>query len=535
MNKRFLKFVSGFFSKPIVQVAFYLLGIFVIFLISGVFADRATSLEKIINIISAQETISVFLAGILSLGMARILKKCNYYLEESRKIDDDHHKIIQKYSGHKMEDIAPGKNYFDKTGVFMYISHVKRIYRNELKNREKDRFSKAHRAHEEAVKLFKQKKLYLPSINVFTNLLGDTKLEFNDSCEPHKLPTFVIEHADELLLAHKHSQTRNSNTIRLKDFSSEGNTLKLTTQRSTYYHMLITNRCMDYNFSNGLSMRGLYEYEKQICPLPRSKFGNQIGINGLIVTKDGYVLVEKRDHKKTTWKNKFAQSISLALKVDGVILNEDGIIGKTSEAAEASIKKVIEKTLLDNFGLKRPESTTEGEPDYEPFVLEKNFLGIARDLLEGGKPNLYFFVETNHTAAAFAQKLRTAAKNDDEETALGTGKLTSDYYLVKFSDIAINYHYVMDLDRKEAIKIERRVCPRVSRRTYAWDVVKTFFARTFVPRLRRECGEALLVTIAYMELCKDRIKYIQETEGGEPDEKNDSSLRGDYASSCSAG
>ena len=61
MNKRFLKFLSKLFSKPIVQVGFYIFGIFVIFLISGVFDDVETSVSKIMNILSAQETISVFL------------------------------------------------------------------------------------------------------------------------------------------------------------------------------------------------------------------------------------------------------------------------------------------------------------------------------------------------------------------------------------------------------------------------------------------------------------------------------------------
>ncbi|MBR5155268.1 MAG: hypothetical protein IKW62_02155 [Clostridia bacterium] len=506
MNKRFLKFFSKFFSKPLVQIGFYILGILLIFFISGVFDDFKTSLSKIVNILSAQETISVFLAGILSLGMARIIKKCDYYLEESLKIDDDHHKIIRKYSGHKKTDIKQGKNYFDKTGVFMRINHVKCIKKSELKNREKDRFSKTYKAHEEDIKNFNEKKLYLPTVNVFTNTLGDTRLLFNDSNESHKLPSFVIEHADELLLAHKNSSTRNGDTIRLNDFyyDDEKKTLTLDTQRSTYYHMLITNRCMDYDFSNGLSIRKLYEFDKYICPLHKSKFGNQIGINGLIITSDGYVLIEKRDHNKTTWKNKFAQSISLALKVDEVILNKNGIIENTYEIANDSIKSVIEKTIKNNFGL----TSTE----YKEFIFEKNFLGLARDLLEGGKPNLYFYVETKCNAKELAKKLRETAKNDNVETALATEKLSSDYYLVKFSDIKINYNYVMNLNRRKAIKIARKVYPRLSRRLYLWDTIKNILAVKFKPSLKRECGEALLVTISYMEICKERIKPIKLKE-----------------------
>ena len=58
-----------------------------------------------ISILTSQETMSVFLAGILSIGIAKMAKRCDYYLEESLKIDDNHHKIINMYSGHKKHNI----------------------------------------------------------------------------------------------------------------------------------------------------------------------------------------------------------------------------------------------------------------------------------------------------------------------------------------------------------------------------------------------------------------------------------------------
>ncbi len=545
MKKRFLKFFSKLFSNPIVQIGFYLLGIILIFLISGVFDDFNISLNKIVNLLSAQETISVFLAGLLSLGVARIIKRCDYYLEESLKIEDDHHKIIRKYNGHRKEDIDKSENYFDKTGVLMNISHTKAIRKSEWKNREKDKFSKTYWTNEKELLEFSQNKLYTPSVNVFTNILGDTKMVFDDKNESHKLPTFIIEHADELLLAHKNSSTRNNDTVRLNDFDYDGKTLTLHTQRSTYYHMLITNRCMDYSFANGLTIRNLYEYQSQICPLDKSKFGNQIGINGLIVTSDGYVLLEKRDHKKTTWKNKFAQSISLALKEGEIVRCKNGVIGNKTEDAEEGLKSVIQKTIQKNFGIT--------DKDCKEFKFETNFLGIARDLLEGGKPNLYFFVETTCTAKdlakkikenagsiesvkeaekelksakgfscnkkttkipdALSEKIESASKAISDGTVISTEKMDSDYYLVKFSDIKINYNYVLNLDRKKAIKVQRKVHPRVTHRAHIWDTLKYFFARIFAPKLQRECGEALIVTISYLELCKNRINSLNDIEG----------------------
>ncbi len=502
MKKRILKFLSKFFDSALVKVAFYIFGIYIILRISGVFEDLKTSFSRIMSILSAQETVSVFLVGLLSLGLARFLKWCDYYLEESLKIDDDHHKIIRKYNGYERNEIDKDKNFMDKTGVLMSINHIKALGKAELKNREKDIYSKEYKNNEKDIKSFKKGKLFLPSVNVFTNMKGDAKIAFKDSPEPHKLPSFVIEHADELLLAHKNSKKRNNNTIRLNDFSYDGETLTLDTMRSTYYHMLITNRCMDYDFSNGLSMRDLYEYDKYICPLNKSKFGNQIGINGLIISKDGYVLVEKRDHNKTTWKNKFAQSISLALKEDELKLNEDGILGNSYEEANENLKGVIEKTIKGNFALTPDE--------YEEFSLKKNFLGLARDLLEGGKPNLYFYVVTKYNAKELAKKLKENAGYAKKDKALATEKLESDYYLIPFSEIEINYNYIMNLNRRKAYKVYRKVSPRTKKIISIWDKTKHILALAFAPRLKRECGEALLVTISYLELCRERILPLKK-------------------------
>ncbi|MDD6308491.1 MAG: hypothetical protein PUB07_03935 [Clostridia bacterium] len=352
----------------------------------------------------------------------------------------------------------------------------------------------------------------MPSVNMFTNVKGDTKIAFNDSPLFYNLPNFIIEHADDLFSAHQNSQKSNNKTIRLNDFAYDGQTLTLDTMRSTYYHMLITNRCMDYSFSNGLSIRDIYEYGKYSLPLHKAKFGNQIGINGLIISKDGYVLIEKRDHHKTTWKNKFAQSISLALKEDETKLNENGILGRTCEEATHILKNVIEKTIKSNFAL-TPD-------DYEEFVMEKNFLGLARDLLEGGKPNLYFYIVTKYNAKELTEKLKENAGRTDADLALATGKLASDFYLVPFDDIAINYNYVMNLNRKRAYKVFRKVYPRSSWKSHVFDRFKHALALIFRPNLKRECGEALLVTISYLEICRNRILPItkkQNKPGGRRD------------------
>lgn len=508
MKKKIVKFINNLFNRPIVKFVSYILLVFLIFTIYGVFDNTENSIDiiiqKITSIVSSEETLSVFLAGIISIGIARFIKNCNSYLEESFKIDDDHHAIIGKYNGHAKKTENLVENQLDSVGTFMRMTHTGAFNKKELKNKEKDKFSKKYKSIEQDIKNFENGYLFLPTINVFANIDGKTNIVFEDYRDMYLLPDYVISNAERLLAAHKNSNTTNNNTIRLFDVSYDNKTLKLHTQRSTYYHMLLTNRCMDYSFHEGLTIRSLYEYNNTISLLKDSKLGNQIGINGLILSSDGYVLIEKRDHSKTTWKNKFAQSISLALKESDLKLTETRTIGGTPDNANDNFSRIIRKTVKDNFGL-LPE-------DYETFEVAENFLGLARDLLEGGKPNLYFFITTNYTAEVLAKKLRDNAASVDPEMALRSSKLKSDYYLVPFDDIRISYNYSLKINRKNVYRIHRRVYPRTSRIKSILYEFKHTLAEKFTPYLIRECGEALLVTLSYLELCRPRIQAINYKE-----------------------
>ena len=144
--------------------------------------------------------------------------------------------------------------------------------------------------------------ILLPTVNVYTNILGECNLNIIDSTQVKELPSFVIGNGTEFLKAHRYSQTSNNLTIRLDDIKVDGLNVSLHTSRTYYFHMLLTNRCMDYKLDCDMSVREIYEFNKTISYLRDSKLSNQIGINGMIITKDGYLLIEKRDHRKTTWK-----------------------------------------------------------------------------------------------------------------------------------------------------------------------------------------------------------------------------------------
>ena len=554
-RKKIFKALVGLFSRPIVKVVFYLGGMALVLGLSGAFKDNQTFTDTFLGILTSQDTLTLFFAGLLSLGVVKLLAWVEGYMEESLKIEDNHHKLINQYSTHdqysskklketekinKRVDASDaileglvdarhkGGSYAEKNGEYMMLRHVrdrleepvfpgenagrkklrayKRRYRKwqkavERRVWEKNRRSGAYGEAVRDVQRYLRGKLGLCSLNVFVNRSGKTVVRFKDKAEDHELPSFVITHADELLQAHKNSAKNNSNTIRLNDFDYDPQTdeMVLKTGRSTYYHMLITNRCMDYRFANGMSIREVYEYDKEICPLERSKFGNQIGINGLVVTADNYILVEKRDRKKITWKNKFAQSISLAMKVDDMKIHRWDKLGDDPAYLQKKFSDIIEKTVRSNFGLKPGE-------DYENFEMSHNFLGLARDVLEGGKPNMYFFLRTKHTAE---ELLEIMEANVRDKTEIAVSKLSSDYYLIPFDKVQVDFGYCMHADRRQIIRVRRKFKSRCNLFAVAWDRTCAKVNRIVRPVLKRECGEALLVTMSYMEMCP-RWRYSKD-------------------------
>ena len=414
MGKKFTKLVFNLWKKPLAKIFFYVIFLVALLYVSTlVNGDGVSLLQKVVDIVLKDETLSFLSAGIFTLILAYFVKRINIRFEERLKLDHDHHKIIKMYKGHSKDDVDKAKNFYNKNGFVMKIKNTKN-FKQRLKE-------------DDQTKTFKNDHIiFLPTVNIFTNVNGNTKIKFEDNNQRKEPTGFVDNNYLSLLGAHKYSKTSNNVTIRLDDISFEENTLTLNTSRSTYFDMLATNRCMDYELENKITIRKLYEFNSTITPLKDSCLSNQIGINGLIITKDNCLLIEKRGMNKTTWKNKFAQPISLALKENDLALGENKTMESSTEFAEEKLLNIIKKTIKSNFGLT--------EEDYQPLSLQTNFMGIARDLLEGGKPNMYFVVFLNYDSNQLNKKLTENAKSKQ----ISKEKLKSEYYIIPYEQILVD-------------------------------------------------------------------------------------------------
>lgn len=535
--KKFLKFCEKVFKNFWVQLVFLVVFATIIFVFGGVVANESIG-KKALELVTGTDLLSIFLAATFSLIVAKVAIKIKHTLEESLKLEDDHHKIISKYCGHAAPGAHDG-NAFVKDGEFMRLTRVPEV-RKRPGNMVDDKFSKEYKFRTDDIDGYTDKcKLLISGINVFLNKQGNTQIVFRDKKDMYEMPAFIGQHAESLLEAHGGSSIRNNVTVRLNDVAYDNNTLTLYTQRSMYFHMLVTNRCMDYKLDDRITVREIYESGNKVSPLSESKLCNQIGINGLVFTSDGYVLIEKRGKNKTTWKDKFAQPISLALKEDEFV-QDKGTMADTPEAASAAMKKIIFKTLTKNYGL--------GEDDCLPFSAEKNFLGLARDLIEGGKPNMYFYVVTKTNAEQLRDKLQKEAaeftlirqnelhidaqkpkivvgfagreQSDEADECNGSAKETdnnsklpylvkekmdSDLYLVNLRDLCVNFGYNMKIKADSMIYIHRKFYPRVKRMEQKFDGAANKIRKSLGLSLKKECGEALLACLYYADECMDRL------------------------------
>ncbi len=511
--KKFCRFIKAVATNFWVQLVVLLACIVGIFAVACVMESDKTLGAKILEFVTSGDIISILLAAFVSITVARITFKAMSAVEESRKLENDHHKIVCKYFSHSKDKIDYERNYCNKDGSFMYLTKVPQN-RKKQSNPEANKESSDYITRREEIEAYCGGKLYLPVLTVFTNTRGDTQMRFHDSRETFTLPTFVRENVLALMHAHFVSDTTNGDTVRLNDFSYDGNTVTLDTMRTHYFDMLVTNRCMDYKLDNVVTLREVYEYNSTVTPLRESQLSNQIGLNGLIFTNNGYLLLEKRGRKKAVWKNKFAQPISLAMKTSNLV-DPKGGIGPSQADAENNFKNTVLTTIGNNFGFT--------EEDIVSFHAQTNFLGIARDLLEGGKPNLYCYVVVDKSAEEMKEYLERKAKsacareNDASLPKFTKAKLESEFYLVNYRDIAIDYHYALKVKARKVYRVKRKYAPIVSRARQCFDGSVFRWKRAFHGSIKKQCGEALLSCLYYVDACRKRIDL--QTDISDYDEK----------------
>jgi hypothetical protein len=214
-----------------------------------------------------------------------------------------------------------------------------------------------------------------------------------DKVHPEYLIPMKIEGKSEEILKEISDQFHDSTTIRLNGIRQKGNSLTLIVSKAHYLQYIGTNYAMDALLKEKgwtRSLREIVHPTDTLCRLEESLLANHIGIGVLVFTVDNYLVIPIRSKEKVgIWRQEISPSISGATSYD------DDMYGIKSKAGPISswMREGREELGIEN-------SDFDSDSDI--------FLGITRELLRGGKPEMFFATQLHLTKAKLEQKFNRA-------------------------------------------------------------------------------------------------------------------------------
>ena len=208
------------------------------------------------------------------------------------------------------------------------------------------------------------------------------------------------------------SETTNSVTVRLKEVipADANGVATIKTMRSTYLSHLLTNRALDYELKTGVTIRSLFENTNHLVPLQRSRFSNHLGVNALVFLQNGVLLLPERGKHATVAKEKVTASIATRIKM------ENKNIFKNTYVDELTDNYITEGCIKDSIaGSIMVDAQWLQEKSEQKDFMKIDFLGLSRDIYEGGKPTLFYAVYLNLPAKEYLKKRSEYLKNQESK------------------------------------------------------------------------------------------------------------------------
>lgn len=182
-----------------------------------------------------------------------------------------------------------------------------------------------------------------------------------------------------------------STTIRLNALQKTSKGITLIVSKAHYKDYIGTNYAMDALLAQKgwkRSLRDTVHPASRLCSLEDSLLCNHIGVSTLVFTRDNYLAIPIRSTEKmATWQQTVGPSISGATSYD------DDMYTRYGGPIASWIREGREELGVDNSDF------TDGS---------EIFLGLTRDLLRGGKPEMFFATHMNITRTKLEQKFHKA-------------------------------------------------------------------------------------------------------------------------------
>lgn len=250
------------------------------------------------------------------------------------------------------------------------------------------------------------KQCFLPVLIEFDNSLHNLSLE--DIKVSFSEETFVLDKELEAAAEHFFLNYRwmlrshrkkyfDGELARLKAFSITSAEIKLFLQPVRYNAVCKTHMCLDAPIGdNNDTIRHRVHGDKGLCSLEESRLGNALGVNTLLFTADGELVIQKRSRSVAVFGSLFGPPSSGDFEADDF------------RPAGESFR------TIPFFR----ESKEELHIHYNDINKESvKFLGITRELARGGKPEMFFMAMTNLNRKEVI-KLRGNARDKWESSKL---------------------------------------------------------------------------------------------------------------------
>lgn len=301
---------------------------------------------EFISLIDFSIIISFILVYILTMIISISSKTLTNRLEDHIKLDRDYDKLMRRYP-------------LDKFVVYKNKSNKNKLFRKRVETTEIDEYT------------------YKFAIIIENEIKTKNIRIIDDKSKKYIQPEFIKEHFKKLMSAHSTSDIYNQMNIRLDKIEETNNNINLYTSRTMYFDSLVTNRAMDFELGNKLSIREILNPGPYVEPLESSVLSNHLGFNIYIKTNDNKIIFVNRNMNVSIGKGTLGSSVGASLKIRYCV-------DEKYNFNTHGIKKAVMEEMKDELGI--------NEDCYE-FSLNKNLIAIYRDLIEGGKPQFLFYIE----------------------------------------------------------------------------------------------------------------------------------------------
>ena len=218
-----------------------------------------------------------------------------------------------------------------------------------------------------------------------------------------ELDPIIVRYMSELMSAHKTSRFHNKPIYRIESYKYENNNLEGNPSPSDDYKTLLTNRVMDFELHDHITVREVFEPGPRLNSFENSKLCNGFGFNFIVRTSDGYYSMVKKTNKNPTNKYKTSHFSST---LNTHFNDED-------DSYEGRLRQLSYNALITNYNYPRGY---KNEELYKTVKLQHiHYLGLIRNLIEGGKPELCYLLDLEKTKDELVRQFNDATEEQKRD------------------------------------------------------------------------------------------------------------------------